>query len=211
MDLDQDLVGLRRWPGDLGDPQHLRWPVPVVDDGPHRHGTLGAWGRVDNVPMQPSELSRKLKVEPGDRLLIVNGPPDFLDRLQPLPDGAALMTGRGDAQADVVSLFAGNRAELERDFTSALAAMKSGGRLWISYPAVEGNATDLSRNHGWHVLHAAGLTATDVVSLDGWEAIRFQPTADVPGSAIPAADMLPVGRRASPLFRFVRLAGSALY
>ena len=161
--------------------------------------------------MQPSELSRKLKVEPGDRLLIVNGPPDFLDRLQPLPDGAALMTGRGDAHADVVSLFAGNRAELERDFTSALAAMKSGGRLWISYPAVEGNATDLSRNHGWHVLHAAGLTATDVVSLDGWEAIRFQPSADVPGSAIPAADTLPVGRRANPLFRFVRLVGSALF
>src|SRR2546426_8518218 len=136
MPLDQDLVGLRHRPGDLLDPQHLWWPVPLVDDSLHRLGTLGAWGRVDNVPMQPSELARKLKVDPGDRLLVVNGPLDFLDRVQPLPDGASLLTDRGDAQADVVSLFASSRAELERDFTSALAAMKPGGRLWISYPAV---------------------------------------------------------------------------
>ena len=162
--------------------------------------------------MPPSEVSQKLKVAPGDRLLVVNAPADFAKQVLSLPDGASLLTEDGDAQADVVFLFAGSRAELERDFAAAFAALKPGGRLWVSYPAAEGSATDLSRNHGWHVLHSAGLAATDVVSLaGGWEAIRFQPSAEVPGSAIPAADMLPVGRRASLVFRLVRLVASGLF
>jgi 1-acyl-sn-glycerol-3-phosphate acyltransferase len=152
--------------------------------------------------MQRSELSRKLKVEAADRVRVVNPPPDLEG--QPPP---------GDASpADVVELFANNRAELEREFPGAAKSLRSGGRLWVLYPVADSSVTDLSRNHGWHVLHSAGLTATDVVSLDGsWEAIRFQPSVEVPGSAIPAADMLPVGRRASPLFRLVRIVGSGLF
>ena len=162
--------------------------------------------------MPPSELSRKLDLEPGDRLLIVNPAAGFMELIRPLPDGVAVLTGDGAPPADAVLLFARSRAELERDFVSAFQAMRAGGKLWVSYPAAEGSATDLSRNHGWHVLHEAGLAASDVVGIDGgWEAIRFRPSSEVPGSAIPSADILPVGRRASPLFRVVRIAGSALF
>ena len=162
--------------------------------------------------MPSSEVSRKLGVAPGSRLLVVNPPDGFLEQIHPLPENVALLSGESEGHADVVQLFVADRAGLERDFAGAFKAMKPGGRLWVSYPAAEGSATDLSRNHGWHVLHEAGLTASDFVSIDaGWEALRFQPSAEVPGSAIPAADMLPVGRRASPLFRVVRLAGSALF
>jgi 1-acyl-sn-glycerol-3-phosphate acyltransferase len=62
------------------------------------------------------------------------------------------------------------------------------------------------------VLHAAGLTATEQVTIDGrWEALRFEPSRAVPGSEIPTADMLPVGRHASPVFRVARLIASPLF
>ena len=163
--------------------------------------------------MPPSELSRKLKIEPGDRCLVLNPPEGYLAQLDPLPDGAAIVRAGGDTQADLVQLFAGNRAEVDRDFPLGLKALKTGGLLWISYPAAASGAeTDLSRNHGWHALHAAGLTATDEASLDDrWEALRFEPSTKVRGSAIPAADMLPVGRKASPTFRVVRLVARPLF
>ncbi len=163
--------------------------------------------------MRPSELSRKLKIGPGDRCLVFNPPVGYLDRLQPLPEGASAGSGNGAGAADVVQLFVGGRAELERGFAAGYGALKPGGVLWVTYPtAGSGVATDLSRNHGWGVLHGAGLSATDELSLDGsWEALRFQPSAQVEGSAVPGADMLPVGREASPVFRFVRVIARALF
>ena len=163
--------------------------------------------------MRPSELSRKLKIGPGDRCLVFNPPVGYLERLQPLPEGASAGSGNGAGAADVVQLFVGGRAELEQGFAAGYGALKPGGMLWVTYPtAGSGVATDLSRNHGWGVLHGAGLSATDELSLDGsWEALRFQPSAQVEGSAIPGADMLPVGREASPVFRSVRVIARALF
>lgn len=114
--------------------------------------------------------------------------------------------------ADVVQLFARDRAQLERDAAAARNALKPGGILWASYPSSVEEQTDLSRNHGWGVLNGAGLTATTHIGLDpSWDALRFQPSAEVKGSAIPAADMLPVGRRASVAFRAIRFVAQPIF
>ncbi|HEY0831799.1 MAG TPA: 1-acyl-sn-glycerol-3-phosphate acyltransferase [Candidatus Dormibacteraeota bacterium] len=163
--------------------------------------------------MRPSELSRKLKIGPGDRCLVFNPPEGYLERLQPLPEGASAGSGNGAGAADVVQLFVADRAALEHEFSARYGALRPGGRLWVTYPnARSGVATDLSRNHGWGVLHSAGLTATDELSLDmSWQALRFQTSAEVEGSTIPGADILPVGRKASLVFRIVRILARALF
>lgn len=149
--------------------------------------------------MQPTELARRLKLEPADRLLLVNS-----------PDGARSLAGAGAGTADAVLLFAKTRAQLDGDFASSFALLKPGGALWVAYP--KDGIADLSRNHGWGVLYAAGLTATEEIGLDEvWAAIRFQPAGQVKGSAIPGADMLPVGRRASLVFRLARLLAQPLF
>ena len=147
-----------------------------------------------------SGLASKLLIDEGRSLCVLNRPPDF-----PLAGASA--------PADVVLLFAADRAQLERDAAAALAAMKPGGVLWLAYPSPAiGQQTDLSRRHGAGVLGKAGLTDTTAVSLDErWDALRFQPAAEVPGSAIPAADMLPVGRKATTVFRVVRLIAQPLF
>lgn len=147
-----------------------------------------------------SELARKLLIEDGRAILVLNRPADF-----PV-DGAT-------APADVVLLFAADRAQLERDGPGALRSLKRGGILWLAYPSPEsGRQTDLSRRHGAGIFGKAGFTDTTALSLDGsWDALRFQPMAEVPGSAIPAADMLPVGRHATPAFRATRLVAEPLF
>ena len=149
--------------------------------------------------MPPAEVSRKLKIPEGNSYRVMNAPAGYDDNA----------TDGGDKQVDVVHLFAHNRAELQRRFPAAFKALKPGGAFWVSYPA---DGEDLSRNHGWGVLHSAGLTAAEETRLDdAWEAMRFAPASAMPSGAIPAADMLPVGRRASAAFRLVRALASAIF
>jgi 1-acyl-sn-glycerol-3-phosphate acyltransferase len=158
-----------------------------------------------------SALARKLLIQPGDRVLILNAPPGYLSRLQPLPDGATTAE-QGIGPHDVVQLFAHDRAELERDFSAALNALKPGGVVWMSYPRPSaGPGSDLSRDHGWGVLHGAGLVAvTQITMADDWNALRWRPNAEAiaagqSSAAVPPADLLPVGRRATLAYRVVRL------
>jgi 1-acyl-sn-glycerol-3-phosphate acyltransferase len=149
--------------------------------------------------MPATGVARRLKVGDGETLLVLNAPSPDLEQ------GSVK-----ERPADAVLVFAATRAELESRVSDALASMGPGGTLWVAYP--EDGHTDLSRNHGWGSLHRAEMTATDEVALDvGWRAMRFDRVAAVLGAEIPRADMLPVGRRASPLFRVVRLLAIPLF
>ena len=147
-----------------------------------------------------NDLARKLLIEDGRSLFILNSPADF-----PLPGAAA--------PSDVVLVFASNRAQLDQDAAVALHSMKPGGVLWLAYPSpASGRQSDLSRRHGAGAFGKAGFTDTTAISLDEqWDALRFQPLAEVPGSAIPAADRLPVGRRATFVFRAVRFVAEPVF
>lgn len=161
--------------------------------------------------MPASTLARKLLIEPGHHVLLVNAPGGYAASLQPLPEGASA-TETGSGLHDVVQVFARDRAQLERDAPAALESLKPGGLLWAAYPKPSsGPGSDLSRDHGWGVLHGAGLVAVTHVNIDAsWDALRFRPTADAVADGqvkaeVPPADMLPVGRRATFAYRVVRL------
>jgi 1-acyl-sn-glycerol-3-phosphate acyltransferase len=158
-----------------------------------------------------SALARKLLIQPGQSVLVLNAPPGYLAGLQPLPDGAVIAE-KGSGPHDVVQLFAADRAELERDAEFALGALKPGGVLWMAYPKPSsGHGSDLSRDHGWGVLHRADLAAVTQISVaDGWNALRWRPNAEAvaagqASAVVPPVDLLPVGRRATFAYRVVRL------
>jgi 1-acyl-sn-glycerol-3-phosphate acyltransferase len=143
--------------------------------------------------MPASDLSSKLMIEPGSSVLVLN-PPDG-------PETPANVD-----PYDVVLLYSKDRAELELNAARAMAAVKPGGHLWMAYPNPGSRETDLSRDHGWGVLHGEGLVAVKQVDIDArWNALRFRPHADGAGEAVPAADILPVGRQATFAYRVVRL------
>ncbi|HLZ95939.1 MAG TPA: lysophospholipid acyltransferase family protein [Candidatus Dormibacteraeota bacterium] len=140
--------------------------------------------------MAVSPLTRALRIDPGTSLLVLNA-----------PGGAE--PAAGPQRFDVVVLYSANRAELDGNAARAMAALKSGGNLWMAYPKPGSRDTDLSRDHGWGALHGAGLIADRQVEVDAsWNALRFRPEKS--SEAVPAADMLPVGRRATFAYRAVR-------
>jgi len=123
-------------------------------------------------------LAKKLLIKPGSRIAVVNPPPGYADRLQPLPEGAELV----DLQPglDVVQVFAHDRAELGRA-ADALGAVRQGGLLWVCYPKGGKKAgTDLNRDLLWQELSRSGLTGVTLVAVDEtWSALRVRPTAEV--------------------------------
>jgi 1-acyl-sn-glycerol-3-phosphate acyltransferase len=152
-----------------------------------------------------------LLIHPGRHVLILNAPPGYLARMQPLPEGATI-TEQGTGSYDVVQLFAQDRAQLERDAGAALSALKPGGVVWVAYPKPSaGPGSDLTRDHGWGVLHGAGLVAVAQIHVaDDWNALRWRPNAEAvaarqASAEVPPADLLSVGRRATLAYRIVRM------
>ena len=83
----------------------------------------------------------QLRIEPNQRVRLINAPAGF--------DGVQSV---GSEPFDVVLLFAARRSELERSAPAAIAALKSGAKLWVAYPKPGSvPAADLSRDHGWGV------------------------------------------------------------
>src|SRR5258708_39762544 len=98
-----------------------------------------------------SVLARKLLIQPGQNVLVLNAPPGYVSGLQPLPDGATA-TEQGVGLRDGVRLFARDRAELERAAAAAMSSLKPGGVLWMARPKPsDGPGAGLSRDPGWVV------------------------------------------------------------
>ena len=127
-------------------------------------------------------LAKKLHLKPGYRVLLLHAPDGYRARLDPLPDGATVATEAASGEAfDAVHLFVRTKTDLDRDGPAALAAVKPGGLLWISYPKRSSKVeTDLTRDVGWQSVTEAGWQAVAQIAIDEtWAATRFKPAVEV--------------------------------
>lgn len=86
----------------------------------------------DPVGYSGKPLIQKLGLKDLQILKPIAAPEAHADWIEPLPFGAVVDSAA--AQADVVHLFVRDRADLERDADTALATVKPGGMLWVSWP-----------------------------------------------------------------------------
>ena len=128
--------------------------------------------------MTDSPLARKLLVRANHRMLILNPPDGFVDRLDPLPEGTMILP-EPDGVADVLVLFVRNRAELQRDAARAVASTRRDGALWLAFPKGTSKVkTDLGRDAGWDAMTEIGYVGVSLISIDDtWSAFRFRPVA----------------------------------
>lgn len=77
-------------------------------------------------------LIQKLGLKDGQVLKAVSAAEDYADWIAPLPTGAVVDAKA--VQADMVHLFVRDRADLTKGVAPALAAVKPGGMLWVSWP-----------------------------------------------------------------------------
>jgi hypothetical protein len=116
-------------------------------------------------------LVQKLGVRPGDRLALLEAPPDFeLD----LPDDVTVAR-RLAGHCDVVLLFTTRRRELERRIDRIGVAIAPAGMAWIAWPKRAAKvATDMTEHVVRDVALPRGLVDTKVVAIDDtWSGLKL--------------------------------------
>jgi hypothetical protein len=129
-----------------------------------------------------SPLIKKLRIQPGQQLLVLNAPPGYIESLGELPEGTRLSEQPDpEAEYDFCHLFAKNSSQLADLVPTAAKAIRYDGLLWVSYPKKSSKVeTDLSRDALWELPGATGLRPVTQVSIDvTWSALRFRPSEKV--------------------------------
>ena len=130
--------------------------------------------------MANSSLIKKLRLQAGQKALILNPPADYIKGLGRLPEDVQLSLEPG-GKFDFVHLFASQNAELTRLKTIAVDSVEFDGLLWVSYPKRSSKIdSDLSRDDMWELYTDAGLRPVSQISVDEtWSAVRFRPAEKV--------------------------------
>lgn len=126
--------------------------------------------------MAENPLIKKLRIQPGQQIAILNAPENYRATLGTLPEGVTV-SEEANGRFDFVHLFVSSSAELERLGPAAMSAVKPDGLLWMSYPKTSsGIKTDLTRDGGWKIVEDAGWRGIAQVAIDDtWSATRFRP------------------------------------
>ncbi len=136
-------------------------------------------------------LAKKLRLTPETRLLVIGAPDEYTTALrQPLAQfvvGYRLLTAaiveaaaHGDVY-DAIHLFVRSQAEAHGALRAAIAALRSGGALWVMWPKQSsGVVTDLTRDNLAALALAQGWGPVSNISIDEiWSALRLRPEAEV--------------------------------
>ena len=126
-------------------------------------------------------LARKLRLKPGQSALAVGAPEEYVAALRAALGADAVMVEAGGRACDLVGLFARSRAEVEAGAPVAIAAVRTGGALWIMWPKKTARqATDLDRDALWALIQPLGWGPVASVAVDKtWSGLRFRPEADI--------------------------------
>ncbi len=124
-----------------------------------------------------NELAKKLLLHKAQRVLIMNEPEGYLNRLKSeLPDTMELLT-EPTKDFDFVQLFVKDSAELKQLFETLLPSIKNDGLVWISYPKKSSKVkSDLNRDILVALLYDYGHEGVSLISIDDtWSAMRVRP------------------------------------
>ena len=131
-------------------------------------------------------LAKRMQVKPGQTILAVNAPNDYVQRLGELPDGARLVTRGDPARADQVHVFVRDSKDVARLGPKAIAGVQGGAVTWIAYPKkTSGVETDMTRDRGWEAVTGEIDAVSQVAVDETWSALRFKPVAEVRRRAEP--------------------------
>lgn len=118
-----------------------------------------------------SHLCGVLGIRAGSRVSVVNPPPGFVVRLNPLPDGVEFLV-TAQTGLDVVLFFARTAGELLTRLPALTRSIALPGRIWVAWEQGTGALDeDMVRQAGLDL----GLVDDRRASLgDGWVALRLK-------------------------------------
>ncbi|RJE91010.1 hypothetical protein D3P07_02750 [Paenibacillus sp. 1011MAR3C5] len=127
-----------------------------------------------------AELSRKLRLEPDMRAVILHPPADYdVASELGLPAQAEKSTEDelGEGIYAFVLLFVTSLAELEKRAPIAIRTAEADALLWICYPKGTSRIkTDINRDTGWALMKTFGTEGVAMISMnETWSAMRYRP------------------------------------
>jgi hypothetical protein len=125
----------------------------------------------------PSEksITQKLFIRENDRVLLVNEPQGYKDRLGKLPKNVSLVS-KPSGQLDFIQVFISSKSELESQLDRLKPFLKPQGLLWVTYPkGTSKKKTDVNRDVIREYAESTGLQAVALVAVDEtWSALRLK-------------------------------------
>ncbi len=118
-----------------------------------------------------SHLCGVLGIRAGSKVSVVNPPPGFVVRLNPLPDGVEFLV-TAQTGLDVVLFFTQNAGELLTRLPALARSIALDGRIWVAWvQATSALDEDMVRQAGLDL----GLVDDKRASLgDEWVALRLK-------------------------------------
>lgn len=118
-------------------------------------------------------LIQKLGLKEAQVLKPVGAPAAYAEWIEPLPPGAVVDADA--AVADLVHLFVSDRDGLARGAASALASVRPGGMLWVSWPKKTSPLfRDLTEDGLREVLLPTGWVDVKVCAVSAdWSGLKF--------------------------------------
>lgn len=121
-----------------------------------------------------STLVKKLGIQPGHRVALIDAEPDIADLLAPWPDGATLVD-TATAPMDVILFFVTTADVLAQRFAALQSTLQAAGGFWIAWPKkASKRATDLSFEMVQGIGLDAGLVDNKICAINAiWSGLRF--------------------------------------
>jgi hypothetical protein len=118
-------------------------------------------------------LPKKLRIAEGSTVALLDAPPDFEQKLQPLPAGVQFR--KKQAGASVILLFVKRAETLARQLAAVAPEMREGRTLWLIWPKkTSGVASDLTQQAVRDMGLARGLVDYKVCAVDEtWTGLAF--------------------------------------
>jgi hypothetical protein len=106
-----------------------------------------------------------LGIRTGSKVSLINPPPGFASRLNPLPDGVEFLV-TAQTGLDVILFFPQDARELVDRLPALARAMAVNGGIWVVYPKVETPRQRISEDFVRQVALDIGLVDNKLVSVD---------------------------------------------
>ncbi|MFT4416172.1 YdeI/OmpD-associated family protein [Fredinandcohnia humi] len=123
---------------------------------------------------------KKLRIQPNQKLLILQAPEEYVSDLSSYPEGVTIQTTPGGTY-EFVMLFVRSIAELEEYGPVSISALEEGGQLWVCYPKKTSKIkTDINRDIGWDTFINRGYEGVSQIAIDDtFSALRFRPKSEI--------------------------------
>lgn len=120
-------------------------------------------------------LPKKLGIEAGMTVAILNAPNYFEFDLGDVPDDVEILRDADAGPADIFLIFTARSAEAERGFERAVTYLPPDGAIWFAWPKQSsGQETDLTEDTLRELFLPTGMVDNKVCAIDEtWSGLRF--------------------------------------